>query len=43
LPPGRGRLLRRRGRAAMLQLAQAGVPAPTADVGGTGGAEQVVL
>ena len=43
LPPGRGRLLRRRGRAAMLQLAQAGAPAPTADVGGTGGVEQVVL
>jgi S-DNA-T family DNA segregation ATPase FtsK/SpoIIIE len=27
LPPGRGRLLRRRGRAAMVQLAQAGAPA----------------
>ncbi|MGZ4328537.1 MAG: FtsK/SpoIIIE domain-containing protein [Solirubrobacteraceae bacterium] len=41
LPPGRGRLLRRRGRAAMLQLGQAGVAGRTVDVDGNGGVERV--
>jgi S-DNA-T family DNA segregation ATPase FtsK/SpoIIIE len=41
LPPGRGRLLRRRGRAAMLQLAQAGAPASAVDVDGNGSVERV--
>jgi S-DNA-T family DNA segregation ATPase FtsK/SpoIIIE len=43
LPPGRGRLLRRRGRAVMLQLAQAGPVGKTVDVGDQGGMERVVL
>jgi S-DNA-T family DNA segregation ATPase FtsK/SpoIIIE len=43
LPPGRGRLLRRRGRAAMLQLGLAGVVGTTVDVDGKGGVQQVVL
>ena len=43
LPPGRGRLLRRRGRAAMLQLAQAGVAARTVDVQETGGVGHAVI
>ena len=41
LPPGRGRLLRRRGRAAMLQLAQAGAPASAMDADGNGSVERV--
>ena len=43
LPPGRGRLLRRRGRAAMLQLAQAGVTGRTVDVEETGGVGHAVI
>ena len=43
LPPGRGRLLRRRGRAAMLQLAQAGPAGRPVEADGQGGVEHLVL
>jgi S-DNA-T family DNA segregation ATPase FtsK/SpoIIIE len=42
LPPGRGRLLRRRGRSSMLQLAQSQARR-TVDAAGKGGVAQVVL
>jgi DNA segregation ATPase FtsK/SpoIIIE, S-DNA-T family len=43
LPPGRGRLLRRRGRAAMLQLAQAGAVGRMIDVEDKGGVGHGVI
>jgi S-DNA-T family DNA segregation ATPase FtsK/SpoIIIE len=43
LPPGRGRLLRRRGRAAMLQLAQAGLVGRPVEADGQSGVEHLVL
>jgi S-DNA-T family DNA segregation ATPase FtsK/SpoIIIE len=43
LPPGRGRLLRSRGRAPMVQLAQAGTSGRPVEADGQGGVEHLVV
>jgi len=43
VPPGRGRLLRRRGRAAMVQLAQVGTSGRPVEADGQGGVEHLVV